>query len=341
MMTLALPWVLLALPLPLFLALGLPRARREEGAALRFPLDPEVAESMSSQARAAGRIGGIAPRLVVAGLAWVLLVIAAARPEWVGEPIRLPVTGRDLMMAIDVSGSMEQADFELNNRMVSRIAVVKALAARFIERREQDRVGLIVFGSQAYLLTPLTFDRSTVATMLTEVVVGLAGRETAVGDAIALAVKQLRNEPEDNRVLILLTDGASNSGHIEPLPAAELAVQAGVRIYTIGIGGGIMASSWPFGTPQGRPGGDFDPETLQRIAEMTGGRFFAATAREQLEGIYAELDRLEPSEREDRPFRPRRSLYVWPAAGALLLSLLLAAQTLMSDGSVGRRHVAG
>jgi Ca-activated chloride channel homolog len=338
MITLALPWVLLALPLPLFV-MQLPRAPEEQGAALRFPVGLG-ADGLPEGMQGGGRRHLIRPRLMVAMLAWVLLVVAAARPEWVGEPIVLPVAGRDLMMAIDISGSMEQADFELNNRMVSRIALVKAVAASFIERREQDRVGLILFGSRAYLLTPLTFDRTTVATMLSEAVVGLAGRETAIGDAVALAVKRLRDEPEDNRVLVLLTDGANNAGNIEPLVAAELAAQAGVRVYTIGIGGGLMDSRWPFGTRQVRPGSDFDPEMLQRLAEMTGGRFFAAHAREQLEGIYAELDRLEPSKRDERMFRPRRALYMWPAAGALILSLLLAARTLVSSGMGGGRHVA-
>jgi Ca-activated chloride channel homolog len=339
MITLALPWVMLALPLPMLVML-LPRTRDEQGAALRVPsgLGPDV--SALDGARGGGLLRATGLRWIVAILAWILLVVAAARPEWVGEPITLPVAGRDLMMAIDISGSMEQADFELNNRMVSRIGLVKALAASFIERRQKDRVGLILFGSRAYLLTPLTFDRTTVATMLEEAVVGLAGRETAIGDAIALAVKRLRDEPEDNRVLILLTDGANNAGNIEPLAAAELAAQAGVRVYTIGIGGGSTDSSRAFASKQVRAGSDFDPETLQRIAELTGGRFFAAHAREQLEGIYAELDRLEPSQRDERMFRPRRALYVWPAAGALVLSLLLAAQGLMFSGLGVRRHVA-
>jgi Ca-activated chloride channel family protein len=245
------------------------------------------------------------------------------------------------MLALDVSGSMEQADYELDGRMVSRIALVKAVAARFIARREQDRVGLILFGSQAYLLTPLTFDRASVATMLSEAVVGLAGRETAIGDAIGLAVKRLREQPEDNRVLVLLTDGASNAGGIAPLAAAELAAQAGVRVYTIGIGGGAVSVQTPFGARVMRRSSDFDPQTLRGIAEVTGGRFFSAHAREELEEIYAELDRLEPSARDERPFRPRRSLYAWPAGGALLLSLLLAAHAVLPEDRGSRRRVAG
>jgi Ca-activated chloride channel homolog len=334
MITLALPWVLLALPLPL-LVTRLPRAPDDRGAALRFPVDPDNVLGLVQGAR-----GSAAPglRLLLAAVVWVLLVLAAARPEWVGEQVRLPVTGRDLMIALDVSGSMELADYELNNRMVSRIALVKALAAQFVERREQDRLGLILFGSRAYLMTPLTFDRTTVSTMLSEAVVGLAGRETAVGDAIALAVKHLRDQPEDNRVLVLMTDGANNAGHIEPLAAAELAVEAGVRIYTIGIGGGSTDARWSLGGGPVRSGTDFDPQTLRRIAEMTGGRFFSAHARRELEEIYAELDRLEPSERDERSFRPQRSLFMWPAGVALLLSFGLAGHALLSAG-VRRRVV--
>jgi len=318
MITLAWPWVLAALPLPL-LAWLLPAASPVAGAALRLPF---YADLPGIAAAAAGRRPWW--RLAAALLAWVLLVLAAARPEWVGAPVNLPVSGRDLMLAVDVSGSMEQPDYELEGRMVSRLAVVKAVAARFVERRTQDRLGLILFGSNAYVQTPLTFDGHTVAAMLRDSVVGLAGRETAIGDAIGLAVKRLREQPDDNRVLILLTDGASNAGQLEPQAAAELAREAGIRIYTIAIGGGEVGLRTPFGMRLLRQGGDYDPESLKHIAETTGGRFFAATGREELEAIYEELDRLEPSRRDERTYRPRESLFVWPAAAALLLSVLLA-----------------
>ncbi|WP_295583463.1 VWA domain-containing protein [uncultured Lamprocystis sp.] len=318
MITLAWPWVLAALPLPL-LALLLPRAQAARGAALRVPFYGELPGVATGAARRFPWWQRIA-----AVLAWVLLVLAAARPEWVGDPVNLPVSGRDLMLAVDVSGSMEQEDYEMDGRMVSRLAVIKAVAARFVERRSQDRLGLILFGSNAYVQTPLTFDGRTVATMLREAVVGLAGRETAIGDAIALAVKRLRDQPDDNRVLILLTDGANTAGQLEPLAAARLAQEAGVRIYTIGIGGGEIGIRTPLGMRLMRQGGDVDPETLKRIAALTGGRFFSATSRAELEAVYNELDRLEPSRRDERTYRPRESLFVWPAAAALLLSLLIA-----------------
>ena len=318
MIALAWPWVLLALPLPL-LARLLPRAEPSLGPALRLPFYAELSGIAGFGTARPARL-----RLILAILAWLLLVLAAARPEWVGEPVTLPVSGRDLMLAVDVSGSMEQEDYEIAGEMVSRLAVVKAVAARFLEQRTQDRVGLILFGSQAYVQTPLTFDGHTVAAMLRDSVVGLAGRETAIGDAIALAVKRLREQPEGNRVLILLTDGANTAGQLDPAAAAELARQAGVRIYTIGIGGGEVGIRTPFGMRLMRQGGDFDPATLKRIAEITGGQSFSASGREELESVYAELDRLEPTQRDERTYRPRESLFVWPAAASLVLTVLIA-----------------
>lgn len=319
MITLAWPWVLAALPLPLLASL-LPRAKGSSGAALRVPFFADIEGTTG----AAGPGRPSWPRLLTALLAWILLVGAAARPEWVGEPVKLPVSGRDLMLAVDISGSMEQQDYELDGRLVSRLAVVKAVAARFVEGRAQDRLGLILFGSNAYVQTPLTFDGQTVAAMLRDSVVGLAGRETAIGDAIALAVKRLREQPEGNRVLVLLTDGANTAGQLEPLAAAELARQAGVRIYTIGIGGGEVGIRTPLGMRLMRQGGDFDPATLKRISDLTGGRAFSAAGREELEAVYAELDRLEPSERDERTYRPRETLFVWPAGAVLVLTVLIA-----------------
>ncbi len=316
MITLDWPWVLLALPLPL-LARWLPPVRAQIGAALRLPFYAQLPVT-GERSRFSWW------RLLVALVAWALLVLGAARPQWIGEPIGLPVAGRDLMLALDISGSMEQEDYELNGRAVSRLAAVQAVATRFVKRRDQDRLGLILFGSQAYLQTPLTFDGATVATMLNEAVIGLAGRETAIGDAIAVAVKRLREQPEGQRVLVLLTDGQNTAGALDPIAAAKLAAQSGVRVYTIGIGGGEVGIRTPFGMRLLRQGNDFDPTTLKQIAETTGGRFFAATNLEQLEAVYAELDQLEPNERDQRTFRPQRSLFVWPASAALLLTVGLA-----------------
>ena len=318
MISLAAPWVLLFLPLPLLVRRLLPAAPPRAVAALRLPFLREVQGPRSGAGRGAKRSSHI-----LAWLAWVLLVVAAAQPQWLGDPLRLPVAGRDLMLAVDVSGSMEQDDYRLNGRPVNRLSVVKAVAGRFIARREGDRLGLVLFGTRAYLQTPLTYDRATVQTMLDEAVIGLAGRDTAIGDAIAVAVKRLKEQAQDDRVLILLTDGANTVGNIAPLDAARVAARAGVRIYTIGIGGSPVGVPTPFGMLT-QVGSDLDPATLSAIASETGGRYFEATDTEQLAQIYAELDRLEPSVRDTRRFRPMHSLFMWPAGAALIISGALA-----------------
>jgi Ca-activated chloride channel family protein len=276
-------------------------------------------------------------RYLLAWLAWVLLVLGTARPQWLGEPASLPLAGRDLMLAVDISGSMASEDYVLNGRAATRLDVVKAVAGRFIEQRAGDRLGLVLFGSRAYLQTPLTYDRKTVQQMLDEAVIGLAGRETAIGDAIALAVKRLRAQPEDNRVLTLLTDGASTAGNIAPLAAARLASQSGVRIYTIGIGGGPVGVRTPFGTLT-QSGSDLDPETLRAIAAQTGGRAFQATSTTELEQVYTDLDRLEPSVRDSRTYRPLTALYYWPAGLALIIALGLLLRPRLARGTEESGH---
>jgi Ca-activated chloride channel family protein len=316
MMVLDWPWALAALPLPL-LARRLPPARPRLGKALRLPFYAELVDLEGGGRGGSGRL-----RLTLAWLAWALLVLAAARPQWLGEPVSLPVSGRDLMLAVDVSGSMQQEDYRLGGRPADRLDVVKAVVGRFIERRQGDRLGLILFGSRAYLQTPLTYDGDTVRTLLDESVIGLAGRETAIGDAIALALKRLKQQPEDNRVLILLTDGANTAGNIAPLNAAQLAAKAKVRIYTIGIGGGPVGLSSPFGMLM-QQGSNLDPATLKAIAKESGGRYFQATDTDQLEQVYDELDRLEPSIRDTRSYRPMQALFMWPAGAALVISLCI------------------
>ncbi|MCG6966404.1 MAG: VWA domain-containing protein [Chromatiaceae bacterium] len=339
MISLAFPWILAALPLPLLVRRFAPPAPPRAGRALRLPFLHEI------RGLHIGAAMGLARWHQGAGwLAWALLVLAAAQPQWLGEPVRLPLAGRDLMLAVDVSGSMEQDDYRLEGRPVTRLAVVKAVAGRFIERRTGDRLGLILFGSRAYLQTPLTYDRTTVRAMLDEAVIGLAGRETAIGDAIAVAIKRLKEQPQDNRVLILLTDGANTAGNIAPVDAARVAAQANVRIYTIGIGGGPVGVRTPFGMLK-QQGIDLDPATLQAIADATGGRYFQATDTAQLAQVYAELDRLEPSVRDTRSFRPMHALFMWPTTLALLISVGLVLSTLLTRrgrvaGSAGVRRDA-
>lgn len=314
------PWLFLALPLPLLSLWLLPPAAAASTAALRVPFLGVLRESGLLQAE--GRPARRWRRALVIA-AWVLLVVSAARPQLLGESVQLPVTGRSLMLAVDLSGSMINDDMRLGGQQVSRLGAVKVVASDFLRRREGDRLGLILFGREAYLQAPLTLDRKTVAALLDEAQVGLAGKETAIGDAIGLAIKRLREQPEQNRVLILLTDGANTAGAVDPLKAADLADQEGVRIYTIGVGGEGMTLRTPFGLQQ-IAGSDLDETALQAIADKTHGRFFRARDTAALAQVYDELDALEPASKDALSYRSADELYGWPLAAALALSLVPA-----------------
>lgn len=313
------PWLFVLLPLPLLLRVLLRPADASRQAALRTPFLEDFAQSASGGRTAPGSRA----LLLGALLAWVLLITAAARPQWFGEPVQLPVSGRDLMLAVDLSASMQEEDFVLGNRAIDRLTAVKRVAGEFIDRREGDRVGLILFGDRAYVQAPLTFDRRTVNTLLQESFLGLAGERTAIGDAIGLAVKRLQDNPQQRRILILMTDGANTAGELEPFKAAELAQRAGLKIYTIGIGADAVQRRSFFGTFTVNPSRDMDEKTLTAIAEATGGRYFRAHDTAELAEIYGILDELEPVEVERQSFRPTRALFYWPLALAFLLSLLL------------------
>ena len=311
------PWLWLLLPLPWLLRWLLPAVPVHGDAALRVPF-------LDDFSTARGETGTAAQSrwpLWVAAMAWLLLIAALTRPQWLGDAIELPVSGRDLMLAVDLSGSMEVEDFQWQGELVNRLVATKVVASGFIDRRTGDRLGLILFGQQAYLQTPLTFDRETVKQLLLESAIGLAGKETAIGDAIGLAVKRLRDHPVNSRVLILLTDGANTAGEVDPLKAAELAADAGLKIYTIGIGADEMVVRSLFGTRRVNPSQDLDEKTLRTIAESSGGRYFRARDTQELEQIYRLLDELEPVDEESRYFRPVHALYPWPLAVALLLAL--------------------
>jgi Ca-activated chloride channel family protein len=201
--------------------------------------------------------------------------------------------------------------------------MIKKVAGDFINRRQGDRVGLILFGSRAYLQAPLSLDRKTVNQLLQESLIGIAGEKTAIGDALGLAVKRLQQRPGDKKVLILLTDGANTAGTIEPLKAAELATEINLSIYTIGVGADRMVVNSFFGNRVVNPSADLDETTLQKIAELTGGRYFRARESQDLEKIYTLLDQLEPVISENQNLRPIRELFYWPLSGALLLAFLM------------------
>jgi len=318
MMSLLWPWALAALPLPFLFRLLMPRAKQSDDAALQVPYlsDYQLGENEAYVNKSSRW------PLLLYTLAWACLVIAAARPQWTGEPVELPVSGRDLMLAIDISKSMDHP-IRHNSSSVSRITATKAVASSFIEKRVGDRIGLILFADQAYVQVPLTFDRATVNILLQEAFTGLAGQATAIGDAIGLAVKRVSKQRgnntsstgiqkniSDDRVLILLTDGVSNRGEITPLKAAELAAKKGLKIYTVGIGN--------------RGSRELDETTLREIARITGGQYFRAYTTADLLKIYSLLDQLEPVEKEVKSYRPIKALFYLPLSAGLILAALLA-----------------
>jgi Ca-activated chloride channel family protein len=310
-------WAFFALPLPLFFYLLPPRSVGQS-AALKVPtLTPGMETSRPKQ--------GSSRILVFIGiLAWIALLAAASRPQWLGEPVSIPAEGRDLMLAVDLSGSMKIDDMEVNGRQVDRLVMIKSVLGDFIQRRVGDRLGLILFADTAYLQAPLTYDRDTVSQLLSESLIGLVGEQTAIGDAIGLAIKRFENKKESNKVLILLTDGQNTAGNITPAQANELAINNGVTVYTIGVGADKMLVQSFFGSRQVNPSQELDEDMLSEIATSTGGQYFRARDTQSLQQIYRKLDELEPIARESRQMRPLQALYYYPLTLALLLSILMA-----------------
>lgn len=331
MFDLAWPWIFVLLPLPWLMRLLLPAADSGEPV-----LKVGFLDELESLAGRRARLNlptwrQQAPFLVI----WSLLLVAAARPQWLGEPVPIAASGRDLLVAVDVSGSMDFPDMRFKGEDISRLDLVKALLGDFLEDRQGDRVGLILFGSQAYLQAPLTFDRRTVRTFLDEAQIGIAGKNTAIGDAIGLAVKRLRQRPAHSRVLVLVTDGANNGGQIHPLTAARLAAQEGVRIYAIGIGADPEANGTP-GLLGLNPSLDLDEASLKEIASLTQGAYFRAHDGAELDAIGDTLDRLEPVAQQPTQARTAQELYAWPLGLALLLSVLLVVAVQWPDNPLQR-----
>jgi Ca-activated chloride channel family protein len=316
MMHLAWPWMFLALPLPWLLA-RLLTAVQPRGEALFLPFATAVSADWTPGAR---NLSPVRTSLLV--LCWLLLLCAAARPQWLGEPQAVATTGRRLLVAVDVSGSMATQDMAGGT---TRLEAVRQVAGDFIRRRHGDQVGLILFGTRPYLQAPITADLNTVQQFLSEAMIGIAGTQTAIGDAIGLAIKRLKDAPSDSpsqtskkgeTVMVLLTDGGNDAGVMEPLDAAKIAAEMGLRIYTIGIG----AAAQP-GFMGSRGNTDLDEDTLKAIAHTTGGMYFRATDEQALQAVYAKIAELEPSTGREQWYRPSTEWFTWPLALALLLSI--------------------
>ncbi len=325
-------WVLFLLPLPWLVYRLAPAARTNAGAFLRVPFYDDIYSSAGKKHRSSRRhTRGM--RLLFL-LIWVCLILAVAQPQHVGDPVSVNPKARDLMIAVDTSESMKMQDMRLQGDPVDRLTAIKSVVDEFVTRRKNDRVGLILFGDQAYLQTPLTFDRNTLKILLNEAQIGFAGKRTAIGDAIGLALKRLQGHAKGSKVLILLTDGANTAGTVSPLQAAELAAKQGMKIYTIGVGADEirMPGLLGFGSRVINPSADLDEPTMKKIAQLTGAQYFRARNTDELRRIYRLLDQLEPVESDPETYRPIRNLFHYPLGLAFILSVTMALFSLLRPG---------
>lgn len=321
MITLIAPWAIALLPLPYLIWRFMPPATIQQNQALKVPFFAAMQHVVGDNQHSRRQKNHV----LFLSLIWGLLVIAAAGPLWVGKPQAIQREGRNIMMAVDLSGSMQVTDMRIQGRPVNRLTVVKLAAEDFINKRQGDRLGLILFGDRAYLQTPLTYDRKTVLNMLRDATIGLAGQRTSIGDAIGLSIKRLQQVAKESRILILLTDGANNAGVLEPIKAAEMAKSDGIKIYTIGLGAERMITQSFFGQQMINPSSDLDESSLKQIAQLTGGRYFRATDTAELANIYHTIDKLEPVKVDTAVYRPMKEYYYWPLglAGLLFFGLLM------------------
>jgi Ca-activated chloride channel family protein len=311
MISLGFAWALLLLPLPLLVWWLVP-PHREQVPALRFPFFRRIVDTAGSEPGPGAVILSRSRLQMLAAItAWCLLVLALARPERVGEPIEITRAARDVVLAIDISGSMDARDFATpDGQPQQRLAAVRDVVQSFVAGREGDRMALIVFGSKAYVQAPLTEDLGTITELLDRTEVGMAGPHTALGDAIGLAIRTFEASDIDQRLLILLSDGTDTASRMSPVNAAEIAAGEDVEIYTIGVGD-------PDATGEDR----VDLATLQDVAARTGGEFFFASDEAALTEVYARIDELAPREVETLSYRPRQSLAWIPLALAALVGL--------------------
>ncbi len=301
------PWALLLLPLPLFMRL-LP-AYQQGRDSVKVPFFDKLVDLSETRPQTGAMIvERRRVQVILVGLMWLCLVLAAAKPTWVGAPVEQQKSGRDLMVAVDLSGSMETTDFTLpDGQAVDRLTAIKYVLSNSEGQHDSDRLGLIVFGSAAYLQTPFTDDHKIWGQLLAETEIGMAGQSTVFGDAIGLAIKLFLDGDSDNRVMVILTDGNDTGSTVPPIDAAKVAATHDIRIYTIAIG-----------DPEAVGEDALDLETIERVSEVTGGRTFQALDRAQLAAASQTISELEPELYETVSFRPRVSLHWVPIAVATL-----------------------
>lgn len=326
MITLAFPWALLLLPLPLLVWLVLP-PHRERVAALRSPFFRRIVETADARpGQGAVILSRSRLQMATAVLVWVLLVLALVRPERLGAPVETSKSARDVVLAIDISGSMDANDFNTpDGKRKQRLQGVRGVVDGFIAGRQGDRMALIVFGSKAYVQAPLTEDLQTITELLDQTEVGMAGPHTALGDAIGLAIRTFEASDIKQRLLILLSDGTDTASRMSPVNAAEIARGKGIEIYTIGVGD-------PNATGEDR----VDIATLQGIANRTGGSYFFAEDEQGLRHVYDRIDQLAPRRVETLSYRPRQPLAFVPLGAASLIGIIAVAT--LALGSARKRR---
>lgn len=321
MITFLYPYFAWLILLPFAVRWLLPVVKGSYGDALSVPFAADFADiSAQSKAKSSSLArAGLTRGFWACFLIYSLLVLAAMRPVQMGEPVRISNDGRDILMVTDISTSMLEEDFSTRNFRLSRLNAVKAVVSEFVKKRQDDRIGLILFGTQAYLQAPLTYDRQSVLEILNSVDAGMAGNSTAIGDALGLALKSLKDKGGElnRKVIILLTDGENNDGRLSLPEATAMAAAEGVKIYTIGVGGSRQSLLNSF---FGVGGSSLDEQSLKQLAAETEGRYFRADDVNGLVNVYKAIDLLEPESSDENFVYPRRDLYYMP----LLLAMLLA-----------------
>ena len=313
MLEFAWPWMFLLLPLPILAWWWLPPYRARQ-ASVQVPFFDRLAAATGQvPQRGAVVLRRRAVQMIVATLVWVLVVAALARPQWVSDPVTREVSARDLVLAVDISGSMDQRDFRTpDGQMLTRLDGVKRVIGDFIARRHGDRIALILFGTRPYVQVPFTQDLDTAQQLLDQTQVGMAGQQTAIGDTIGLAIKTLDNSAAQQKILILLTDGNDTASRVPPEHAADIARQNDIAVYTVGVGD-------PAASGENR----VDLGVLKAVASTTHGQFFRAEDGAQLQAIYADIDRLVPVKLQTLSWRPKLPLFQWPLGAAVIIALLL------------------
>lgn len=314
------------LPLPLITYYLFPRIKNKCGYSLRVPFLASlqnIQDEFQSRQLAVTlpfRSLKISLKFLYLFLIWFFLVVAISRPQKIGEPYRIDTENRDIMLVIDISTSMLQPDFSTTTRRIDRLSAVKAVVSTFVQNRTEDRIGLILFGTQAYLQAPLTFDKAAVIDILSNTDAGMAGRSTSIGDALGLALKTLKQDNKaqtNNKVIVLLTDGENNDGSLSMAQAIDLADKEKIKIYTIGVGADFAATLFNF------RGNDLDEASLKQLAQKTAGTYFRATDLNSLAQIYRQIDALEPQKGDKNIVQDITELFFIPLTVAMILAIML------------------